>query len=97
MFEAFPTEKSIDFKECGGAYVSCWVKERYKDVATKKASDFIESQSWKIVNIEKVHIVDRELYERDANIQYYDEADQDGEAYVFHRWPNSPQEDENAH
>jgi hypothetical protein len=98
MFKAWPSEKSDDFDQVGGAYINCWIKELDETSAREKAFRMAENKGWIVDTLEESYVVTRERY-RDSpkSLQYFDQAAIDGECYVFHTWPSDPQEDDRIH
>ena len=55
--------------------------------------------SWSVVTLEEEPmLVSREDYLEDPEwLEWYDQADENGECYIFHQWPPEPQEDDAIH
>jgi len=95
QIESVPSSKSDDYKEVGGAFVSCWVKADTVENAQKKAKLSIEDNSWLVLNVLESYPVSAKTYEnRNEALEYFHQAEIDGEVYNFHLWPNEPQESE---
>ena len=99
QYEAVPLPESNEFGECGGAYVSCWLKARSKQEASDLASALLKDRGWKAVSVqEECREVTAAVYTEDEEGRgYYEQAATDGECYVFHQWPVDPQEDDDVH
>jgi hypothetical protein len=62
------------------------------------AESAINENHWKILNLEESFPVTEEHYEEnDESLEFYQQAVIDGEVYVYHSWPNEPQEEEQIH
>jgi len=91
QIESVPSSKSEDYKEAGGAFISCWVKADTIENARKKAVSSIEDNSWVVVDVQESYIVSAETYENgNEALEYFNQAVTDGEVYSYHLWPNEP-------
>lgn len=98
QYESAPSPTSEDYKDTGGAFINCWIQAKSIEDAKKQAETCIKESEWIILKLEKSHPVNREFYESDdESLEYFQQAEVDGEVYVFHSWPNEPQEEENIH
>jgi len=99
QYRATPNPESEAFGECGGAYANCWIKADSEIQAKTIATKTIEETNWKIVSVEEdCREVTEEYYsENPKGLEYYRQATLDGECYVYHQWPNEPQEQDAVH
>ncbi|MBU0946620.1 MAG: hypothetical protein KJ804_14150 [Proteobacteria bacterium] len=98
LIEVSPAPKSSNFSEAGGAFVSCWVKGSSEGSAVKKAQAAIRNDGWDIVTVDDTFIAERERYiDLPESLELFEQAEVDGEAYVFDTWPPEPQEDDSVH
>lgn len=99
QYHAEPTPESHDFESCGGAYVNCWVKAASIDAAARTASAVMADTGWNIVGVEEAccEVTEDWYSEDDEGREYYEQAANDGECYVFHKWPIEPQEGGDVH
>lgn len=89
---------SNDYIDTGGAFINCWVKATSIEAAKTIAESAINENHWKILNLEESYYVDEEHYEEnDESLEFYQQAVVDGEVYIYHSWPNEPQEEEQVH
>lgn len=96
QYEAAPSPTSEHYKDTGGAFINCWIKAKSIGDAKKLAEMSIKGSEWIILRLEKFYHVNREFYESDdESLDYFQQAEIDGEVYVYHSWPNEPQEEEN--
>ncbi len=97
QYEVRPKPDSVQYPTVGGAFANCFVVADTPDVATRAALRNFADGGWEVVEvIEPAFIADRDDLE-DAWLEWYDEAADEGECFVFHQWPNEPQDDETVH
>jgi len=93
QYEAEPTIKSDDYNLVGGAFINCWVKSNTLQSAKEIAEENIKDNNWLVLNLEEYSPVSNNSYNLDDNsLEHYKQAEVDGEVYVYHSWPNEPQE-----
>lgn len=98
QYETVPSENSENYADTGGAYINCWIKAKSIADATILAEIHINENEWVILKLEESYPVNYELYEYgDESLEYFQQAEIDGEVYVYHSWPNEPQEEEHIH
>jgi hypothetical protein len=98
QYESVPSSKSEDFNDIGGAYINCWIKANSLAGAKKLAESNIKDNEWVIIKLEESYPVNMDFYENnDEFLQYFLQAEIDDEVYVYHSWPNEPQDGENIH
>lgn len=92
QYEVRPMPESEDFSLVGSAFANCFVMSESKamELALAKFSDI----NWEVVGIEEEpFITTRENYIEELDwLEWYDEAIENGECYIFHRWPLESQE-----
>ena len=98
-YEAKPTPESELFNDCGGAFINCWVKAKSEAAAIKATTEAIEENCWNIVSIDEECrvITEKSFSGGPEGLEYYEQAASDGECYVYHQWPNEPQEEDDVH
>jgi hypothetical protein len=98
QYRCIPSETSDNYRELGGAYISCWIKAvSIKDARTIAELEIQENQ-WIVQELEESGPIKREDYEKDdESHEYYQQAEIDGEVYVFDTWPNEPQDEDQVH
>jgi hypothetical protein len=98
QYHAEPEPEAEAFRNSGGAYVNCWVKAASEAEARKIAIAAIRESNWKVFSVEDdCREVTEEYYsESEESLEYYRQAAVDGECYVYHQWPNEPQEEDVA-
>ena len=70
------------FKESGGAFVNCWVRSDSKREAERIA----------------VGAIRNDRYAADPEIlELYEQAEMEGESYLFNIWPPEPHEEDTIH
>jgi uncharacterized protein with PIN domain len=99
QYEAVPLPQSEEFGECGGAYISCWLRAQSEREAADLVSALLQDRGWQIVSVEEeCREVTAAVYSEDEEGRgHYDQAVMDGECYVFHQWPAVPQESDDVH
>lgn len=97
QYEVRPVAHSEHAVSVGGAFANCFVVADAPEVAARAAlRNFVEG-GWEVVEvIEPAFVPDRSDLD-EAWLDWYDEAARRGECYVFHQWPNEPQEGEPLH
>ena len=98
LFEALPDQNSEHFKESGGAFVNCWVKSDSEREAERVAVEAIRNDGWYIQSLHDCFIAEKDRYAGDPEIlELYEQAEVEGESYLFNIWPPEPQEDDTIH
>ncbi len=76
-----------------GAYINCWVKQKSAAAAQQQAETTIRNNSWVVEAVEEAaEVVEVPSAE---SAQYFEQAQIDGEVYVFHTWSGA--EGEHVH
>ena len=87
-FEAIPKHDGPHASECGGAYVSCWLKGGSRREAELEARALIDEDGWIVGGKEEDSIVERADYDdRPESRARFDEAHAEGLCLVFHTYP----------
>ena len=95
LFEVAPDEH---FKESGGAFVNCWVRSDSKREAERIAVGAIRNDGWYIQSLHDSFIAEKDRYEDDPEIlELYEQAEIEGESYLFNICPPEPQEEDTIH
>jgi hypothetical protein len=98
QYRCIPSETSDNYRELGGAYISCWIKAVSIKGARTIAEFEIQENEWIVQELEESGPIKREDYEKDdESLEYYHQAEIDGEVYVFDTWPNEPQDEDQVH
>jgi len=84
-FEARPKNTSEPAGKADGAFVNCWIHRDTPEEAESYARGAIADQDWSIMRVEDSRSVTRETQPVDS-LQYFDQAELDGEVFVFHTW-----------
>ena len=90
-FEAHPKSTS-DLAEAAGAFINCWIQRDTREDAESYARGAIADQDWRITRLEESSLVTRDT-QPIQTIQYFEQAEIDGEVFVFHTWPVGAQDD----
>lgn len=98
-YEVRPKPGSELFAEVGGAFASCFVATKSKKRAKELALINFSEEGWDVVAIEdEPSPIERADYLDDPEwLEWIDYALEDGECYVFHKWPPGQQEDDPVH
>jgi len=87
IFHAKPLKSAEKLDDIAGAYISCWIKSDSEQEAEEQARRKIIIESWEILSLEESCLISRSTYEKNSEeIQYYDQAQIDGEVFVYHQW-----------
>lgn len=99
QYEIRPVPGSELFAEVGGAVANCFVAASSEEKAKELALLNFKDNGWEVVTIEDgPFLVYREHYLDNLEwLEWFDQAVQDGEYYVFHEWPPESQEDDQVH
>ncbi len=98
LIEVAPAPNSSNFSEAGGAFVNCWVKSNSEERAAEIALSAIRNDGWDIITVDDTFIAERERYsDVPESLELFEQAEIDGEAYLFNTWPPEPQEDDTIH
>ncbi|MGQ0699647.1 MAG: hypothetical protein ACT4PZ_15565 [Panacagrimonas sp.] len=73
-----------------GAYVACWVKTSSVLAAKKQAEFAIRAYGWSVETVEEAPSVITTPSAEGA--KYFEQAQTDGEVYVFHTWSGTDEE-----
>src|SRR5262245_8799679 len=87
-FEARPTNINEAAGKARGAFVNCWIQRDTREEAESYARGAIGDQNWHITRLEDSCSVTRETQSSNS-LQYFEQAELDGEAFVFHTWDDS--------
>jgi hypothetical protein len=95
QYEARPNPESDDCETYGGAFISCWVKSDSGASAKHIAAKSIEGYYWQILSVENdaQEVSENDYLEDKESREHCWQASVDGECYVFHTWPNEPQQE----
>ena len=95
QYHAEPEPETEAFGKFGGAYVNCWVKAASETEAQHVTTVAIRESNWKVLSVEDdCREVTEEYYSgNEEGFEYFRQATLDGECYVYHQWPNEPQDD----
>jgi hypothetical protein len=94
-FRARPGEHLPESTETGGAYINCWIKADSAAEAQKLASAFITSEGWIVESVE--HEARLIIEPDEESRERFEQAQVDGECYVFHKWPVGDRNEESLH
>jgi hypothetical protein len=96
MYEVLPLPENQEYQTVGGAYANCFVRAEGPKQAMNLATENFKDNHWRILSLEEgPGIKSRELYlEKPEILERYDAAVENGECYVFHQWPNEPQDED---
>ena len=88
MFAAKPKEAPRELDAVAGAYVNCWILGDSEQQAEQLARTAIDSNGWDVESLEEHRPVCREDYTEDTQgLEYFEQAQVDGQVCVYHTWP----------
>lgn len=98
LFEVLPEPDSENFEDSGGAFVNCWIRSNSEHEAEIIAVEAIRNDGWCIQSLEDKFIAEKERYVDDPEVlELYEQAEKEGESYIFNIWPPEPQDDDTIH
>ena len=87
-FEVEPLADPTNWSAYGGGQFNCWIRADNATVARARALDVIASNGWLAKREDECREDPKGQYVREwSGLQYYEEAERDGEAFVVHTWP----------
>jgi len=81
QFDVRPEPTHRKCSEYSGAMVNCWIKGDTQSQAEAVARVWAD-KDWRIVSIERASLITRET-QRPAGMWYFEQAEIDGEVFVF--------------
>jgi len=70
-----------------GCICNCWIKAQDESAAKERAQQLLLEHDWVFQDFEQVILDKNENYaEGNEGLQYFEQAQQSGCAYVFHMW-----------
>ncbi|WP_157360053.1 hypothetical protein [Caldimonas brevitalea] len=98
QYEVRPLPEHESYAEIGGAFANCFVLAVSAGQAEELALRHLAEIHWEVVSVEDPALPTSRSDSSDAEwLEWYDEAARHGDCYVFHQWPNEPQEDDAVH
>jgi hypothetical protein len=91
-FKAHPKHTNPGFGKYAGATVCCWVHRETQDEAAAVARGWIGDEDWRITAMEYASQITKETQLPDG-MRYYEQAEIDGEVFVFYTWPMNTEDD----
>lgn len=85
--DGVPTKEHPDFESVGGAGIYCWIIAESLAAAEAQARNHLGNGSWFIKEYEEGFRVDETSFEDSEMLCYYEQAEIDGEVYLFHTYP----------
>jgi hypothetical protein len=87
-FEAVPKQTHPKCHEFGGAVVNCWILRDTQTQAEALARSRIDAEEWQITALDEAGPMTRQSQaEYPDGMRYFEQAEIDGEVFVFHTWP----------
>ena len=97
QYECIPSQESQAYESTGGAFVNCWIKTNSLDKAKNIAEKAIKENKWLVLGVEESYKTVKEKIKDEEALEAYKQAEQDEEVYIYHSWPNEPQEEDSIH
>ncbi len=95
QYACIPSPTSDNYDKLGGAFISCWIKAVSIEAARIISEAAIIENNWIVQKLEESNPIKKEDYRiDDKSLEYYLQAEIDGEVYVYDSWPNEPQEEQ---
>lgn len=86
---AKPTPQHEEHEVVGEAFVTCWIDLPSEQEALSAAMTGMRESHWEVQDVEEVGRVERDDVAEDC-VEYFDQAKQDQEVYVFDVCPRNP-------
>jgi len=97
QFEVCPKQTHPLRDQYAGATVNCWIMRDTQIQAEAVALGWIGDEDWRVTGVEEAVLVTREMQaEHPEGMEYFEQAEIDGEVLVFHTWPVGAPEDNDA-
>jgi hypothetical protein len=98
-FDGVPMKEHPDFDSFGGSGIYCWIIADSLNAAESQARNHLEESGWFIKEYEEGFEVDETSFEDSEMLQYYQQAEIDGEVFLFHIYParESEETDKSEH
>ena len=95
QFEVRPKKTHPKHDEYGGASVTCWIQRDTQCQAEAVARGWLADEDWRITAVDETAQITRKD-QRPEGMQYFEQAEIDGEVFVFHTWPVGAPDDNAA-
>ncbi len=86
QFEVRPKKTNAERARLAGAIVNCWIQRTTQRDARAVANGTIGDAGWSITRTEAATEITRET-QQPGGKQYFEQAENDGEVFVYHTWP----------
>jgi hypothetical protein len=98
-YEARPSPDSEEAKTLGGAYISSGIRAESPSEASELETRAIADRAWEVIAIEDgPTLVTADNYPKeDESMEFFLRAQSKGQSYMYHVWPNEPQEEDRTH
>jgi hypothetical protein len=99
QYLAEPEREAKEFGSSGGACINCRVRATSVTEAQEIAIAAIRESHWRVLSVEEDCLeVTEDLYSgSEESLECFRQATLNGEYYVYHQWPNEPQDDDVVH
>ena len=88
QFEVRPEHTHPLRDQYAGATVNCWILRDTQSQAEAVAQAWIGDEDWRITRVEEARLMTRENQaEHPEGMEYFEQAEIDGEVLVFDTWP----------
>lgn len=78
--------------------MNCWIRSNSEHEAEIIAVEAIRNDGWCIQSLEDKFIAEKERYVDDPEVlELYEQAEKEGESYIFNIWPPEPQDEDTIH
>ena len=95
QFEVRPKKTHPKRHEYGGATVVCWIQRDTQRQAQAVARGWLAHEDWRITTVEEEEQITKKD-QRPEGLRYFEQAEIDGEVFVFHAWPVGAPDETNA-
>jgi len=92
-FEVRPKRTHPKFGQYASAMVCCWIQRETQEQAAAVARGWIGDEDWAIIRMEHAGLITRET-QLPGGMQYFEQAEIDGEVFVFFTSPIGASDDE---
>jgi hypothetical protein len=101
QYEVAPAPHSEQFNSVGGAFALCFVRADSAEEAVAAAMLNFEENGWRVVSVNQdacpVTREEIEALDEPDSLEWFDQALEEGERYVFMQWPPEAQDGDPVH
>ena len=97
VYEGRPTPEAPAAATVGGASIVCWIRAKSNAEAAERARQFFDEQCWIVIELDRPWKRMTQQNVPAESMNRFEQAQIDGECYIFHTWNNFAEDDEPRH